>query len=166
MAELQEGGNPKEFMDNNGKKLEEIKQQKDSQSSGTPTKYEVSSIPAVFGVLLFLFVCYTVIEPETKRTQGIVKDRKANSIVVQNLKDTTLYNVFKHDDKMTVDTKRAFSHVASGDTLEYVLPKSSNTVTFSAARKVNGMSMAEFAKQRQRIMESAKIRNSLNQKTK
>ena len=28
MAELQEGGNPKEFMDNNGKKLEEIKQQK------------------------------------------------------------------------------------------------------------------------------------------
>ena len=83
MAELQEGGSPKEFMDNNGKKLEEIKQQKDSQSSGTPTKYEVSSIPAVFGVLLFLFVCYTVIEPETKRTQGIVKDRKANSIVVQ-----------------------------------------------------------------------------------
>ncbi len=166
MAELQEGGNLKEFMDNNGKKLEEIKQQKDSQSSGTPTKYEVSSIPAVFGVLLFLFVCYTVIEPETKRTQGIVKDRKANSIVVQNLKDTTLYNVFKHDDKMTLDTKRAFSHVAPGDTLEYVLPKSSNTVIFSAARKVNGMSMAEFAKQRQRIMESAKIRNGLNQKTK
>jgi hypothetical protein len=117
-------------------------------------------------VLLFLFVCYTVIEPETKRTQGIVKDRKANSIVVQNLKDTTLYNVFKHDDKMTLDNKRAFSHVAPGDTLEYVLPKSSNTVTFSAARKVNGMSMAEFAKQRQRIMESAKIRNGLNQKTK
>ena len=166
MAELQEGGNPKEFMDNNGKKLEEIKQQKDSQSSGTVTKYEVSSIPAVFGVLLFLFVCYTVIEPETKRTQGIVKDHKANSIVVQNLKDTTLYNVFKHDDKMTLDKKRAFSHVAPGDTLEYVLPKSSNTVTFSAARKVNGMSMAEFAKQRQRIMESAKIRNGLNQKTK
>ena len=166
MAELQEGGNPKEFMDNNGKKLEEIKQQKDSQSSGTPTKYEVSSIPAVFGVLLFLFVCYTVIEPETKRTQGIVKDRKANSIVVQNLKDTTLYNVFKHDDKMTLDKKRAFSHVAPGDTLEYVLPKSSNTVTFSAARKVNGMSMTEFAKQRQRIMESAKIRNGLNQKIK
>ena len=166
MAELQEGGNPKEFMDNNGKKLEEIKQQKDSQSSGTPTKYEVSSIPAVFGVLLFLFVCYTVIEPETKRTQGIVKDRKANSIVVQNLKDTTLYNVFKHDDKMTLDTKRAFSHVAPGDTLEYVLPKSSNIVTFSAARKVNGMSMVEFAKQRQRIMESAKIRNGLKQKTK
>jgi hypothetical protein len=166
MAELQEGGNPKEFMDNNGKKLEEIKQQKDSQGSGRPTKYEVSSIPAVFGVLLFLFVCYTVIEPETKRTQGIVKDRKANSIVVQNFKDTTLYNVFKHDDKMTVDKKRAFSHVAPGDTLEYVLSKSSNTVTFSAARKVNGMSMAEFAKQRQRIMESAKIRNGLNQKTK
>lgn len=39
MAVLHEGGDPKEFMDNNGKKLEEIKQQKDSQSSGTPTKY-------------------------------------------------------------------------------------------------------------------------------
>ena len=166
MAELQEGGNPKEFMDNNGKKLEEIKQQKDSQSSGTPTKYEVSSIPAVFGVLLFLFVCYTVIEPETKRTQGIVKDRKANSIVVQNLKDTTLYNVFKYDDKMTLDKKRAFSHVAPGDTLTYVLPENMNTISFSAARKVNGQPMAKFAKKRQQIAESVKNRNSINQKTK
>ena len=165
MAVLHEGGDPKEFMESNAQKLEELKKQKKSQHSDNHVQ-EVSSIPAVLGVLLFLFVCYTVIEPETKRTQGIVKDHKANSIVVQNLKDTTLYNVFKHDDKMTLDKKRAFSHVVPGDTLEYVLPKSSNTVTFSAARKVNGMSMAEFAKQRQRIMGSAKIRNGLNQKTK
>lgn len=166
MAELQEGGSPKEFMDNNGKKLEEIKQQKDSQSSGTHTKYEVSSIPAVFGVLLFLFVCYTVIEPETKRTQGIVKDRKANSIVVQNLKDTSLYNAFKYDDKMTVDDKHAFPHVIDGDTLTYVLPGNADTVSFSAVRKINGQSMTEFAKKRQQIAESAKIRNAINQKAK
>ena len=165
MAVLHEGGDPKEFMDNNGKKLEEIKQQKDSQSSGTPTKYEVSSIPAVLGILLFLFVCYTVIEPETKRTQGIVKDRKANSIIVQNLKDTSLYNAFKYDDKMTVDDKHAFSHVANGDTLTYIRPNT-DTVSFNIVRKINGKSLVEFTKIREQILESAKIRNSLNEKTK
>ena len=166
MAVLHEGGDPKEFMDNNGKKLEEIKQQKDSQSSGTPTKYEVSSIPAVFGVLLFLFVCYTVIEPETKRTQGIVKDRKANSIIVQDLNDTSLYNVLRYDGKMTVDSKQAFSHVAAGDTLTYVVPENADTVSFSVTRKINGQPMTEFTNKRKQIVESAKIRNSLNQKTK
>lgn len=119
----------------------------------------------MLGILLFLFVCYTVIEPETKRTQGIVKDRKANSIIVQNLKDTSLYNAFKYDDKMTVDDKHAFSHVANGDTLTYIRPNT-DTVSFNIVRKINGKSLVEFTKIREQILESAKIRNSLNQKTK
>ena len=101
-----------------------------------------------------------------EKTYGVVKNRDDKTMTVQNLKDTRLYNVFKYDDKMTVDKKRAFSYVAPGDTLEYVLPESTNVVQFSAARKVNGRSMVEFAKQRQRIAESVKTRNGLNQKTK
>lgn len=101
-----------------------------------------------------------------EKTYGVVKNRDDKTMTVQNLKDTILYNVFKYDDKMTVDKKRAFSYVAPGDTLEYVLPESTNVVQFSAARKVNGRSMVEFAKQRQRIAESVKTRNGLNQKTK
>ena len=164
MAVLHEGGDPKEFMESNAQKLEELKKQKKSQHSDNHVQ-EVSSIPAVLGVLLFLFVCYTVIEPETKRTQGIVKDRKANSIIVQNLKDTSLYNAFKYDDKMTVDDKHAFPHVANGDTLTYVRPNT-DTVSFNIVRKINGKSLVEFTKIREQILESAKIRNSLNQKTK
>ena len=164
MAVLHEGGDPKEFMESNAQKLEELKKQKKSQHSDNHVQ-EVSSIPAVLGVLLFLFVCYTVIEPETKRTQGIVKDRKANSIIVQNLKDTSLYNAYKYDDKMTVDDKHAFPHVAKGDTLTYVRPNT-DTVSFNIVRKINGKSLVEFTKIREQILESAKIRNSLNQKTK
>ena len=164
MAVLHEGGDPKEFMESNAQKLEELKKQKKSQHSDNHVQ-EVSSIPAVLGVLLFLFVCYTVIEPETKRTQGIFKDRKANSIIVQNLKDTSLYNAFKYDDKMTVDDKHAFPHVANGDTLTYVRPNT-DTVSFNIVRKINGKSLVEFTKIREQILESAKIRNSLNQKTK
>lgn len=164
MAELHEGGDPKEFMESNAQKLEELKKQKKSQHSDNHVQ-EVSSIPAVLGILLFLFVCYTVIEPETKRTQGIVKDRKANSIIVQNLKDTSLYNAFKYDDKMTVDDKHAFPHVANGDTLTYIRPNT-DTVSFNIVRKINGKSLVEFTKTREQILESAKIRNSLNQKTK
>lgn len=164
MAVLHEGGDPKEFMESNAQKLEELKKQKKSQHSDNHVQ-EVSSIPAVLGVLLFLFVCYTVIEPETKRTQGIVKDRKANSIIVQNLKDTSLYNAFKYDDKMTVDDKHAFPHVANGDTLTYIRPNT-DTVSFNIVRKINGKSLVEFTKIREQILESAKIRNSLNQKTK
>lgn len=162
MAVLHEGGDPKEFMESNAQKLEELKKQKKSQHSDNHVQ-EVSSIPAVLGVLLFLFVCYTVIEPETKRTQGIVKDRKANSIIVQNLKDTSLYNAFKYDDKMTVDDKHAFPHVANGDTLTYIRPNT-DTVSFNIVRKINGKSLVEFTKIREQILESAKIRNSLNQK--
>lgn len=165
MAELQEGGDPKEFMESNAQKLEELKKQKDSQRSNTQVQ-EATSIPAVFGVLLFLFVCYSVIGPETKRSNGVVKSRDDKNLVVQDLKDTTLYNVFQYDDKMLVDEKRAFPHVAAGDTLTYVLPESMNTISFSAARKVNGQPMAKFAKKRQQIAESVKIRNSINQKTK
>ncbi len=164
MAVLHEGGDPKEFMESNAQKLEELKKQKKSQHSDNHVQ-EVSSIPAVLGVLLFLFVCYTVIEPETKRTQGIVKDRKANSIIVQNLKDTSLYNAFKYDDKMTVDDKHAFPHVANGDTLTYIRPNT-DTVSFNIVRKINGKSLVEFTKIREQILESAKIRNSLNEKTK
>ena len=164
MAVLHEGGDPKEFQELNGHKLEELKKQKKSQHSDNHVQ-EVSSIPAVLGVLLFLFVCYTVIEPETKRTQGIVKDRKANSIIVQNLKDTSLYNAFKYDDKMTVDDKHAFPHVANGDTLTYIRPNT-DTVSFNIVRKINRKSLVEFTKMREQILESAKIRNSLNQKTK
>lgn len=164
MAVLHEGGDPKEFMESNAQKLEELKKQKKSQHSDNHVQ-EVSSIPAVLGILLFLFVCYTVIEPETKRTQGIVKDRKANSIIVQNLKDTSLYNAFKYDDKMTVDDKHAFPHVANGDTLTYIRPNT-DTVSFNIVRKINGKSLVEFTKIREQILESAKIRNSLNEKTK
>ena len=165
MAELHEGGDPKEFMESNAQKLEELKKQKDSQRSNTQVQ-EVTSIPAVLGVLLFLFVCYTVIEPETKRSNGVVTHRNDKTLVVQDLKDTTLYNVFQYDDKMLVDDKRAFPHIAAGDTLTYVLPENMNTISFSAARKVNGLSMAKFAKKRQQIAESTKIRNALNQNTK
>jgi hypothetical protein len=165
MAELHEGGDPKEFNEFNGQKLEEMKQQKKSQHSDTQVQ-EVTSIPAVFGILLFLFVCYSVIGPETKRSNGVVKSRDDKNLIVQDLKDTTLYNVFNYDDKMLVDEKRAFPHITAGDTLTYVLPENMNMISFSAARKVNGQSMAKFAKKRQQIAESAKIRNSLNQKTK
>ena len=164
MAVLHEGGDPKEFMESNAQKLEELKKQKKSQHSDNHVQ-EVSSIPAVLGILLFLFVCYTVIEPETKRTQGIVKEHKGNSIIVQNLKDTSLYNAFKYDDKMTVDDKHAFPHVANGDTLTYIRPNT-DTVSFNIVRKINGKSLVEFTKIREQILESAKIRNSLNQKTK
>ena len=92
MAELQEGGDPKEFMESNAQKLEELKKQKDSQRSNTQVQ-EATSIPAVFGVLLFLFVCYSVIGPEAKRSNGVVKSRDDKNLVVQDLKDTTLYNV-------------------------------------------------------------------------
>lgn len=164
MAVLHEGGDPKEFMESNAQKLEELKKQKKSQHSDNHVQ-EVSSIPAVLGILLFLFVCYTVIEPETKRTQGIVKEHKGNSIIVQNLKDTSLYNAFKYDDKMTVDDKHAFPHVANGDTLTYIRPNT-DTVSFNIVRKINGKSLVEFTKIREQILESAKIRNSLNEKTK
>ena len=164
MAVLHEGGDPKEFMESNAQKLEELKKQKKSQHSDNHVQ-EVSSIPAVLGILLFLFVCSSVIGPEIKRTQGIVKEHKGNSIVVQNLKDTSLYNVLKYDDEMVVDKKRAFPHVANGDTLTYVRPNT-DTVSFNIVRKINGKSLVEFTKIREQILESAKIRNSLNQKTK
>lgn len=164
MAVLHEGGDPKEFMESNAQKLEELKKQKKSQHSDNYVQ-EVSSIPAVLGILLFLFVCSSVIGPEIKRTQGIVKEHKGNSIVVQNLKDTSLYNVLKYDDEMVVDKKRAFPHVANGDTLTYVRPNT-DTVSFNIVRKINGKSLVEFTKIREQILESAKIRNSLNQKTK
>ena len=164
MAVLHEGGDSKEFMESNAQKLEELKKQKKSQHSDNHVQ-EVSSIPAVLGILLFLFVCSSVIGPEIKRTQGIVKEHKGNSIVVQNLKDTSLYNVLKYDDEMMVDKKRAFPHVANGDTLTYIRPNT-DTVSFNIVRKINGKSLVEFTKIREQILESAKIRNSLNQKTK
>jgi hypothetical protein len=165
MAVLHEGGDPKEFQELNGHKLEELKKQKKSQHSDTYFQ-EILSIPAMLGMLLFLFVCYTVIEPETKRSNCVVKNRDNKTLVSQDLKDTTLYNVFQYDDKMMIDKKHAFPHVAAGDTLTYVLPENADTMSFSAVRKINGQSMVEFAKKRQQIAESAKIRNGLNQKLK
>lgn len=165
MAELHEGGDPKEFMESNAQKLEELKKQKKSQHSDNHVQ-EVSSIPAVLGVLLFLFVCYTVIEPETRRSNAVVKSRDNKTLVVQDLNDTSLYNVLRYDGKMTVDSKQAFSHVAAGDTLTYVVPENADTVSFSVTRKINGQPMTEFTNKRKQIVESAKIRNSLNQKTK
>ena len=164
MAELHEGGDPQEFQELNGQKLEELKKQKDTQRSDTYVQ-EISSIPGLLGVLLFIFVCSSVIGPEIKRTQGIVKEHKGNSIVVQNLKDTSLYNVLKYDDEMMVDKKQAFPHVANGDTLTYIRPNT-DTVSFNVVRKINRKSLVEFTKIREQILESAKIRNSLNQKIK
>lgn len=165
MAVLHEGGDPQEYQEMNEQILEEMKKQKKSQHSDNHIQ-EISSIPAVLGILLFLFVCYTVIETETKRSNGVVKNRDDKTLVVQDLKDTMFYNVFQYDDKMMIDKKHAFPHVATGDTLTYVLPENADIKSFSAVRKINGQSMVEFAKKRQQIAESAKNRNSLNQKTK
>ena len=56
MAVLHEGGDPQEFQELNGQKLEELKKQKKSQHSDTYFQ-EILSIPAMLGMLLFLFVC-------------------------------------------------------------------------------------------------------------
>ena len=165
MAVLHEGGDIKEYQEKNEQILEEMKKQKKSQHSDTYMQ-EILSIPAMLGVLLFVFVCYTVIEPETKRSNCVVKNRDNKTLVSQDLKDTTLYNVFQYDDKMMIDKKHAFPYVATGDTLTYVLPGNADTMSFSAVRKINGQSMTEFAKKRQQIAESANIRNGLNQKLK
>lgn len=167
MAELHEGGNPEEYMKANGQKLEEQKQQiNQTKQRSNKTGQGIPMAPVVF-IFSFLFsvgMC-PFIAIETNRSKGVVKDRDEKKLFVQDLKDTAVYYQFEHDADLGVDLHRAFPHVVSGDTLTYLLP-ARNTARFDAVRKVNGQSMSEFAKKRQQIAESAKIRNSLNQKTK
>lgn len=162
-----EGGNPEEYMKANGQKLEEQKQQiNQTKQRSNKTGQGIPMAPVVF-IFSFLFsvgMC-PFIAIETNRSKGVVKDRDEKKLFVQDLKDTAVYYQFEHDADLGVDLRRAFPHVMSGDTLTYLLP-ARNTASFDAVRKVNGQSMSKFAKKRQQIAESTKIRNALNQKIK
>jgi hypothetical protein len=83
----------------------------------------------------------------------------------KDLKDTADYYAFAQDKKMLVDSKRAFPLIERGDTLKYVRPTTA-PASFNHVRNVNSKTMADFAKERQRILDAAKSTNVLNQKTK
>ena len=124
---------------------------------------------AMFAVMV-LFVLevlgFTVIEPEIKKSTGVVRARNAKELYVQDLKDTARYNIFEYRQGMYIDKRNAFPYVATGDTLKYVIPNDNNTGSFELVRKVNGERLNKFAKHRRQIAESAKIRNMINQRTK
>ncbi len=122
----------------------------------------------MFAVMVFFVLevlGFTVIEPETRKSTGVVRMVGDKELYVQDLKDTTRYNIFEYRKGMTVDKRNAFPYVATGDTLKYVMPND-NTGSFELVRKVNGERLNEFTKARHQIAESARIRNTINQKTK
>ena len=114
----------------------------------------------------FLMIVWTVIiEPETRKSTGVVRARNDNELYVQDLKDTARYSILDNRPVMKFEASEAFPYVAVGDTLKYVVPKC-NTGSFALVRRVNGKRLTEFTKHRRQIAESARIRNMINQKTK
>ena len=107
----------------------------------------------------------TVLHPEFNKSNGVVVWRDSSTVYVQDLKDTADYYAFAQDKKMLVDSKRAFPLIERGDTLKYVRPTTA-PASFNHVRNVNSKTMADFAKERQRILDAAKSTNVLNQKTK
>ena len=106
-----------------------------------------------------------VLHPEFNKSNGVVVWRDSSTVYVQDLKDTADYYAFAQDKKMLVDSKRAFPLIERGDTLKYVRPTTA-PASFNHVRNVNSKTMADFAKERQRILDAAKSTNVLNQKTK
>ena len=104
-----------------------------------------------------------VLHPEFNKSNGVVVWRDSSTVYVQDLKDTADYYAFAQDKKMLVDSKRAFPLIERGDTLKYVRPTTA-PASFNHVRNVNSKTMADFAKERQRILDAAK--NRKNQKTK
>lgn len=114
----------------------------------------------------FLMIVWTVIiEPETRKSTGVVRATNDNELYVQDLKDTARYSILDNRPVMKFEASEAFPYVAVGDTLKYVVPKC-NTGSFALVRRVNGERLNKFAKHRRQIAESARIRNMINQKTK
>ncbi|MBR2510582.1 MAG: hypothetical protein IKB59_00250 [Alphaproteobacteria bacterium] len=114
----------------------------------------------------FLLIVWTVIiEPETRKSTGVVRATNDNELYVQDLKDTARYSILDNRPVMKFEANEAFPYVAVGDTLKYVMPKC-NTGSFALVRRVNGERLNKFAKHRRQIAESARIRNMINQKTK
>ena len=105
----------------------------------------------------------TVLHPEFNKSNGVVVWRDSSTVYVQDLKDTADYYAFAQDKKMLVDSKRAFPLIERGDTLKYVRPTTA-PASFNHVRNVNSKTMADFAKERQRILDAAK--NRKNPKTK
>ena len=121
-----------------------------------------------YGVVIccFLLIVWTVIiEPETRKSTGVVRATNDNELYVQDLKDTARYSILDNRPVMSIDKRNAFPYVAVGDTLKYVVPND-NTGSFALVRRVNGKRLNKFAKHRHQIAESARIRNMINQKTK
>lgn len=110
-------------------------------------------------------LAYSVFEPETRKSNGVVVWRDANTIYVQDIKDTSMYYAFAHDKTMTVDSKHAFPLIKRGDTLKYVSPQEA-PASFNAVRTVNSKNMADFATEREKMLNAAKVRNAVNQNTK
>lgn len=121
----------------------------------------------MFAVMVFIVleVLYIVIEPEIKKSTGVVRARNDKELYVQDLKDTARYNIFEYRKGMNIDERNAFPYVATGDTLKYVIPND-NTGSFALVRRVNGKRLIEFTKHRHQIAESARIINMINQRTK
>lgn len=121
-----------------------------------------------YGIVIccFLLIVWTVIiEPETRKSTGVVRATNDNELYVQDLKDTARYSILDNRPVMSIDKRNAFPYVAVGDTLKYVVPND-NTGSFALVRRVNGKRLNKFAKHRHQIAESARIRNMINQKTK
>lgn len=114
----------------------------------------------------FLLIVWTIIiEPETRKSTGVVRATNDNELYVQDLKDTARYTILDNRPVMNIDKRNAFPYVAVGDTLKYIVPND-NTGSFALVRRVNGKRLNKFAKHHHQIAESARIRNMINQKTK
>ena len=119
-----------------------------------------------YGIVIccFLMIVWTVIiEPETRKSTGVVRARNDKELYVQDLKDTARYSILDNRPVMKFEANEAFPYVAVGDTLKYVVPND-NTGSFALVRRVNGKRLIEFTKRRHQIAESARIRNMINQK--
>ena len=114
----------------------------------------------------FLLIVWTIIiEPETRKSTGVVRATNDKELYVQDLKDTARYSILDNRPVMKFEASEAFPYVAVGDTLKYIVPKC-NTGSFALVRRVNGKRLNKFAENHRQIAESARIRNMINQKTK
>lgn len=115
-------------------------------------KHDAQMAKALFITIMIGFsaLCFYALKIYPKETTGVVRGRDAKSLRVQDLQDTSSYKTFEYDNHMTLDRKRAFPHVNTGDTLHYA-KTCKNPETFNSVRAVNNKTMKSFTRERNRI---------------
>ena len=111
-------------------------------------KHDAQMAKALFITIIIGFgaLCFYALKIYPKETTGVVRGRDAKSLRVQDLQDTSLYKTFEYDNHMTLDRKRAFPYVNTGDTLHYAKTRK-NPETFNAVRAVNNKKIRKFVRE-------------------